>query len=452
MESMSRMRNKPKFKATIENERKYIQENEAFFTEIQSLHPTFLGKVGRIGLNEDLRIKIILPEYYPYTKPKIFVINKIEDSKVSDENELLLDICKVWEPYYRLKDVIFEARRYFNVTRKERINEVPLQATASQNEVNTNFQLLENKIISFQDKIKEIEKNNLNLQKQQIKLTGIPLQSVLEAPPEAKIRAQIHAIDDLDVLLTNMDDNGLITQGDYFKQVLFYNKLKYKLRESLETNNHQELNSTMIASMVKSEKKNEKVDFEAELYATIITIDTLAKKFERGMANEEQYKKQLQNAIARIFKAQTGLEGLGGNIEEFLSRHKIDTRFPEGAKRLRIIEGEEKEELLTVSKLKGLLGKTEEFTSSAITLSDILKLKTVARVELIFPHLDIMLRILDNFPNFGDAHWVPVQVNSWRKKLQHKPPNKLLSNVEIEQMGFDCSRWLAEFKAQLKFL
>ncbi|RMG26137.1 MAG: hypothetical protein D6732_21580 [Methanobacteriota archaeon] len=194
------------------------------------------------------------------------------------------------------------------------------------------------------------------------------------------------------------------------------------------------------------------LDHKADLYAAIATIDRLAKHFDRGMVEETLYRRQMKAAISDVFKAQMALEENGFSMEEFINERKLDEKFPEGVKRLNLVQGLEKEEDISLSlqKLKDLPAKSADYVANAIELIDVLRLRSIARVEMIVPLLDEMFNIVKDFPNFGQDHWVAVEIDGWRKALLEESPSKLLSEEDAEQLEFDASRWLNEFRNQIR--
>ena len=193
------------------------------------------------------------------------------------------------------------------------------------------------------------------------------------------------------------------------------------------------------------------LDHKADLYAAIATIDRLAKHFDRGMVEETLYRRQMKAAISDVFKAQMALEENGFSMEEFIKERSLDEKFPEGIKRLNLVQGLEKEEDISLSlqKLKDLPAKTADYVAHAIELIDVLRLRSIARVEMIVPLLDEMFNIVKDFPNFGEEHWVAVEIDGWRKALLEESPSKILSEEDAEQLEFEASRWLNEFRSQI---
>ncbi len=193
------------------------------------------------------------------------------------------------------------------------------------------------------------------------------------------------------------------------------------------------------------------LDHKADLYAAIATIDRLATHFDRGMVEETLYRRQMKAAISDVFKAQMALEEHGFTIEDFIKERKLDEKFPEGVKRLNLVQGLEREEdtSLSFTKLKDLPVKSADYVANAIELIDVLRLRSIARVEMIVPLLDEMYNIVKEFPNLGPDHWVAVEIDGWRKALLDESPSMTLPEEDAERLEFEASRWLNEFRSQI---
>lgn len=200
-------------------------------------------------------------------------------------------------------------------------------------------------------------------------------------------------------------------------------------------------------------KQKNQLQIEADLFAAIATMDQLSKYFDKGMVEETLYRRQLKSSVGDVFKARIELEKVGFNLNEFIDREKLLDKYPEGMRRLNLAEGlDENSVSLEFKDLKELPVKTADYVANAIELSDLLKLRTVARVEFIVPLLDDMHSIIEKFPNYGNDHWMSVEIDGWRKKLLEESPSTVLSEEVSEKLEFDASRWLNEFRRNLKEL
>ena len=205
-------------------------------------------------------------------------------------------------------------------------------------------------------------------------------------------------------------------------------------------------------SYQRREQKNP-LEMEADLFAAIATMDKLSKYFDKGLVEETLYRRQLKSCISDVFKSRMLLEQLGFNIEEFISKQDLKNKYPEGLRRLDLVEGlHHDSEGIGFKDLKELPVKSADYVANAIELIDLLKLRTVATVEYIVPLLDEMSDILSKFPNIGESHWSVVEVDGWRKTLLDEQPSKVLPDDQSEKLEFDAVRWLNEFRRNLKEL
>ncbi len=200
-------------------------------------------------------------------------------------------------------------------------------------------------------------------------------------------------------------------------------------------------------------RQKDPLQVEADLYAAIATMDQLSKYFDKGLVEETLYRRQLKSCISDVFKARLQLERQGFNLTDFIEREDLTNKFPEGMRRLDLVEGLDSDAIsLEYKELKELPVKSADYVANAIELIDLLKLRTVAKVEYLVPLLDDMYNILINFPKLGEDHWSIIELNGWRKTLLDEKPTMVLSDEQCEKLEFDAVRWLNEFRRHLKEL
>jgi len=201
-----------------------------------------------------------------------------------------------------------------------------------------------------------------------------------------------------------------------------------------------------------SRKKKEPLEIEADLYTAVATMDKLSNYFDKGYVGETLYRRQLKSCINDVYKARIALEDQGFNMQDFVTREDLESKFPEGLRRLDLAEGTDEENVLDFSQLKQLPAIATDFVANAIELIDLLKLRSVAKIEYIVPLLDDMYAILEDFPGLDKDHWSVVEVNGWRSELLGEKPSKVLDEERCEKLEFDASRWLSDFRKQIKEL
>ncbi|MHA2249698.1 MAG: hypothetical protein ACXAD7_05015 [Candidatus Kariarchaeaceae archaeon] len=200
-------------------------------------------------------------------------------------------------------------------------------------------------------------------------------------------------------------------------------------------------------------RKKDPLQVEADLFAAIATMDQLSKYFDKGLVEETLYRRQLKSCISDVFKARIQLEQQGFNLPNFIENQDLVNKFPEGLRRLDLVEGLDSDAVsLEYKELKDLPVKSADYVANAIELVDLLKLRSVAKIEYIVPLLDEMHNILLNFPSLGENHWSVVEIDGWRKTLLGEKPSMVLPEEECEKLEFDTVRWLNEFRRLLKEL
>jgi hypothetical protein len=170
------------------------------------------------------------------------------------------------------------------------------------------------------------------------------------------------------------------------------------------------------------------------------------------------YRRQLRALIRDAFKARFQLQKKGFDLEGFLSRENIVQKYPYGTEKLRFAEGvapipiDETVETIAMpfASMKNLPAKSADFVAAAIELIDLLRLGSVARVELIVPNLDDMEAILVAFPGYGKDSEVVEEMINWKEMLAAKPPDEVLEEGLIKRLEFEAVRWLNGFRRSLR--
>jgi len=207
-----------------------------------------------------------------------------------------------------------------------------------------------------------------------------------------------------------------------------------------------------------SSKRKSQIDLEAELASCIATIDILSNNFVNGIIDPGMYRRQIRSLIRDAFKARFQLERTGFNLNKFLEDENIIEKYPYGAEKLRFAEGVSpiplNEEIETIAmpfgQMKNLPAKTADFVAAAIELIDLLRLGSIARVELIVPNLDDMEDILRAYPGFGTDSDAVKEIIQWKKMLEVKPPDEVLDEGLIKRLEFEAVRWLNNFRRSLR--
>ncbi len=205
-----------------------------------------------------------------------------------------------------------------------------------------------------------------------------------------------------------------------------------------------------------------RVELEADLYAITATLDTLTKSFNEGELDPYIYKKQLRSLIRDAFKTRMQLDKLNFQLEPFLNREKIIEKFPYGAERLRLAAGSTEESMPPSGEVSvetigpsfisvsGIAAKAADIVADLIELIDVVKLRSVARTDILVPNLDDMLLLLEKFPGFGKDYWSYKEIERWRDTLKKEAPDKVIGDETAKQLEFEAVRWLKDFRRRLR--
>jgi len=207
-----------------------------------------------------------------------------------------------------------------------------------------------------------------------------------------------------------------------------------------------------------SSKNKSQVELEAELFSCIATIDNLSHSFADGILDPGMYRRQLRALIRDAFKARFQLQKKGFNLDGFLDRERIVEKYPYGAEKLRFAEGvapipiDESVETVAMpfGEMKNLPAKSADFVAGAIELIDLLRLGSVARVELIVPNLDEMEDVLTDYPGYGKNSETVKEIINWKEMIAAKPPDEVLEEGLIKRLEFEAVRWLNGFRRSLR--
>ncbi|RLI64505.1 MAG: hypothetical protein DRP02_02805 [Candidatus Gerdarchaeota archaeon] len=207
-----------------------------------------------------------------------------------------------------------------------------------------------------------------------------------------------------------------------------------------------------------SSKNKSQLELEAELFSCIATIDNLSHSFADGILDPGMYRRQLRALIRDAFKARFLLQKKGFNLDGFLEREQIIRKYPYGAEKLRFAEGvapvsegsSEETIAMPFAEMRNLPAKTADFVATAIELIDLLRLGSVARVELIVPNLEEMIDILSKFPGYGKDSEVIKELENWKEMLEVKPPDEVLEEGLAKRLEFEAVRWLNGFRRSLR--
>ncbi|TFG01716.1 MAG: hypothetical protein EU542_06480 [Promethearchaeota archaeon] len=205
-------------------------------------------------------------------------------------------------------------------------------------------------------------------------------------------------------------------------------------------------------------RNKSRLELEAELFSCIATIDNLSKSFVDGILDPGMYRRQLRSLIRDAFKARFQLQKKGFDLDSFIEQEAIIKKYPYGAEKLRFAEGvapyqveEEVENVpMPFSQMNSLPAKSADFVAGAIELIDLLRLGSVAKVELILPNLDDLEDILKDYPGFGSDCEEVKEIHNWKEMLEEKPPDMVLEEGLNKRLELEAVRWLNNFRRSLR--
>jgi hypothetical protein len=193
-------------------------------------------------------------------------------------------------------------------------------------------------------------------------------------------------------------------------------------------------------------------ELEGDLYAYIGTLDVISQTFEQGELDPNIFHKQHKNLLRKIVATRGELEKFNFDLEEFIQREDVDKKFPYGLEKLRKTEGHDDttRNRLDYTQIKKLPAIAADFVANAIELMDLLHLEAIATVDRVLPYLDELYAILSSISVYGTKHWVTEDINQWIAWMDRQKPGQLLKEDEIRKLELQASRWLSDFRRELK--
>jgi len=462
----------------LATEMQLIYNNESGFEPVNDNLRHWKGEVGTVASTSiPIFAEIKIPLDFPNQQPLVLITPRVNHPNMEDDDSLSLRILAQWNQSIHIYQVIRDikqlfirvpARPYKTKKRKQRkegrktvlpIARIPIaqiKQVSLSPQVDTKKQqdvektAIEEDIQEYQKQIemvsKEIEKERTRLLEKQ----GVAIQRgkfEVEISQKDVLKSEVYAVQEILENLEEKFEDGDLSAIDFLKLSRKYSRDSYKAEKKLS------FIQTSSGSRM-DEKMSNKLDLEAELYASILTLDNLALNYENNEIESIPYKKQLRSLIRNIFKTRIKLEKIGFKLEHFIKQEKLDERCPKGISHLRMAEGLETKEAITIpfNSLKKLPSKTADFVSSAIELIDLTRLKSIAKAELLLADIEELIHILNNFPSTPKDYWALEDMKNWKDVISKYKPSEVISDKDCEQLEFQASRWLNDFRRLLKDL
>jgi len=203
--------------------------------------------------------------------------------------------------------------------------------------------------------------------------------------------------------------------------------------------------------MAKNNIRNSDIEFkiESELFALVKSITNLNNKYQKGIVNENFFRKTLRNAMNNFLKLNFTLKENNLHLPDIVNRMDLSQEYNavlDLINRVSTLNITDRESSLRSKSFLELPGITSEITSSFITLMDALTLEGLTKKELIFNLFDELNYNLGKFPGLDDilSKVKIVQTNV----LNHI--ENLMSNRNLkEKINDDLYGIFKEFQSKL---
>jgi hypothetical protein len=189
---------------------------------------------------------------------------------------------------------------------------------------------------------------------------------------------------------------------------------------------------------------------ESELFALVKYITNLNNKYQKGIINDEFFRKALKNAMINLLNLNFALNEINLQLPDLLKRMDISQEYNSA---IDIINRVASLNLSEHKKSKGdrtfleLPSITSEITSSFITLMDALTLDGLTKKELILNLFEELNLNLSSFPGLDDFLFKVKLVQ--KKALNHL--DSLPSDSKLKEEIIDeLYRVFKEFQNKLK--
>jgi len=459
----------------LANEMQLVFDKQLNFEPVRDNLKQWKGYVGTI---EDTEIPIFANVYiqdgFPDVPPFVDITPKVNHPNVDEDGTLSMRLLAEWEPRYHIYQVMIDIKQLFiNVpakTYKTKIKKpkeeqrytglpratIPVRTltqvslTGIDPEIKEEKLSIDSSIMYYQNQIEQVTRDIEKERESLLKEGGIAVQSrtkEISISREEDLRAESIAVQDTLEVIQEKFEDGDMTNIDFLKLHKRYTKKGFKAEKQLNI-----IKSSSSGDMTKVEEKI--LNLEADLFASIATLDNLVRSYENSDIEQIAYRKQLRSLIRGIFKTRLELEKVGFNLDDFVKRENLNNRYPKGIKQLMVVEGEETADTNSIpfDTLKKMPSKTADFVSSAIELIDLTRLRSVARADLLLADIEEMIHILTTFPSIPKDHWVIGDMNNWRDIIGKYKTQEIIKEEDCEKLEFQAARWLNDFRRVLKEL
>jgi hypothetical protein len=189
---------------------------------------------------------------------------------------------------------------------------------------------------------------------------------------------------------------------------------------------------------------------ESELFALVKSITNLNNKYQKGIINDQFFRKALKSAMVNLLNLNFALNEINLQLPDLLKRMDISQEYNsviDIINRVSSLNLSEHKKNKTDRTFLELPGITSEITSSFITLMDALTLEGLTKKELIQNLFEELNLNLSNFPGLDDFLFEVKLVQ--KKALNHL--DNLPSDAKLKEEIIDeLYRVFKEFQNKLK--
>jgi hypothetical protein len=171
---------------------------------------------------------------------------------------------------------------------------------------------------------------------------------------------------------------------------------------------------------------------ESELFALVKSITNLNVKYQKGIVNQNFFKKALKTAMNNLLKLSITLKENNIQLVNLLNKMEFNEEYNSAidiinrVSSLNISEDSISSKNHTFLELPGI---TSEITTSFITLMDALTLEGLAKSDII---INLFEELTDNLSKFPGLDGILIRVESVQKKALYRN-NQLFSDKQLKE-------------------
>ena len=422
-------------------ETQYMFDHLPLFSPLGSDLTIWRGMVE--GLENEYKVEVKIPPTYPTDPPKITLEMFVKDARGSRRKSVNLNVENWNTNKKHVYQVIMDVKKMLEQN-KINIWEHPPEDQREEIESRKRMTVHEEKN-RMQKEIRTKE-NEIGQLQRVIKEKEVKVQEIIKNTPEDK---QIETTHDVEAEIISLQKNI-----EYLKQLYRDTKIstvdyfhllrRYTVRKELL-----KIEETWVDS--RKRERNDRVDeHKAEFIGCVVTLHQISMKLKHGEIDIVAYQRYYQFLAKELIKLYTQLvEKDKINVHEFLAKYDSAEKMNTSVIIKSIISGEQEGDIFSPFQ-RDLPEKAADFVTSAIEISDLLRLKTVAKVEFVLPLLDTLKLVTEGYPGLGKKSDMTQEIVEFIKILEQKNPTELIEGALRENLELNTARWLNKFKIHLK--